>query len=245
MNSRIGKIIKGKLKNKNMSTNDLASLLKIDEQIVQDWIDGAKIPNYKQLVKISSLLDIEMGKMVNFEEINTFLNKKNLIIKILNSIIILFVLIIIILSVKLNKNTVSKEDFKIYEFNATGEKFEVKKGFFVKHNDKKYIELSNFTLKKKMNIKTMNINVSYNDTVWAIKEYKYSKDGNLNSWLKKIELKEYAEPRKGSDSFANYSFNSFPGNMKIEVNYCLTDNECFIDILNIESKIKQPKNRLE
>ena len=85
MNSKIGKIIKVKLKNKNMSTNDLASLMKIDEQIVQDWIDGTRIPNYKQLIKISSLLDIEMSKMVNIEEINTFLNKKNLIIKIFNN----------------------------------------------------------------------------------------------------------------------------------------------------------------
>lgn len=245
MNSKIGKILKNKLKSKGMSTNDLASLMKIDETIIQDWIDGTKIPSYKQLVKISSLLDIEIGKLINIEEINKFLDKKNLIIKISNSVIILLIFIIIILGLKMSKNIEIKEDFNIYEFSAVGDKFAVEKGFFIKYDDKKYIELSGFTLKEKTDIKTMNINVSYNDTVWAIKEYKNSKDGNLNSWLKKIELKEYATPRKGADSFANYEFNTFPGNMKIEVNYCLTDNECSIDILNIESKIKEPKNRLE
>lgn len=156
--------------------------------------------------------------------------KKNIVIIVLSIIIVLLVLYIYKL--------VKGDSVRIYYFNGESDNFKYNKGIFVKSNNGKYIELSDFKLKKDLDIKSMTINIAFNESIWGIKGYDKESDKDVNSWLKDLKFyeydKQYINLKDNKSSFSEYDTN-FPNDFKVEINYC-TDKLCTVEIMNIKSE---------
>ncbi len=133
------------------------------------------------------------------------------------------------------------KDIIIYKFNASSENFKVRDGILVILGDERYINISNFDLNKKMNIKSMTINIAFNESIWKVKDYEYDEELLPREWLNQLEFSEYKRkpnlldgPSK-EDSFMKYRYSLFPFDFKIEINYC-TEELCTVEILKVNSE---------
>lgn len=156
-----------------------------------------------------------------------------------NIIIILLALIIIIMGLYIFK-LIRSDYIRIYYFNGESANFKYEKGLFVKSNNGKYIELSNFKLKNNLNIKSLTINIAFNESIWKVADYDVNSDGDFNNWFNSQKFLEYDkqiitfDKKDDKSSFSEYDTN-FPYDFKVEVNYC-TDKICTVEIMNNKSE---------
>lgn len=185
----------------------------------------------------------------------TIIDQKNKIytLKRLNKIknifiCLLFLFFMLCTLVFINKG--KKMDIKIYRFTASSDNYELKDGVLVISGDNRYISMSNFNLKNDLNIESMTINIAFNESIWAIKDYTPDSKITPKKWLNELNIYEYG--RKSTildsdmkeDSFIKYRASLFPYDFKIEINYC-TDKLCTVEILNIDSEEIETDNKLK
>lgn len=239
--------IKDLRKKNKLSIKDFASKINVKESLINDYENGKKEPSIRILKRIGKIFGNDLNSIDN----NYFINKINNKTK-HNRIIVSFLIIISIICCTLGViiyNNIKNNYISIYSFNGESDTFKFNNGLVVFSDDNRYIELSGFKIKNNINIKSMTINVAFNESIWAIKEYDSTEGENLNQWLKHVEISEYNKDgfifnnKYKSDSFSKY-VTKFPYDFKVEINYC-TDEDCNVEILDIKSEKLNTKNKIK
>ena len=235
-------------KKKRLSKKKFAEKINVKESLIEKWENGTKKPSVKNLKKISEVFSIDINELVETNNLIDAFNK----CKITNIvyIVILIILSVIILVIGgLFIKSIRYKNISIYSFTGSSENFQFNNGLVVLSRDNKYIELSDFKIKNRLDIKSMTINVAFNESIWAIKEYDSEEYDTVNKWLKTVEFSEYDkegfvfENKDKSDSFSKY-VTKFPYDFKVEINYC-TQNDCNVEILDITSEKLNTNNKIK
>lgn len=156
----------------------------------------------------------------------------------------MFIVILILISLMLNTDKYEQES--IYSFHGEGDIFSFDNGLLIISRDNRYIDISNFKVKDDVDIKSLTINIAFNESIWAVKDYD-DEDISLKQWLNNLRISEYGIKGelfglKKADSFVKYN-NIFPKDFKVEINYCTKDT-CTVEILDIEASKLNPDNEL-
>ena len=139
----------------------------------------------------------------------------------------------------------------LYSFKGESDNFLFRDGLIIISDNKKYIEIANFDVKNNIDVKTMSINIAFNESIWAVKDYQQKENESVREWLNKIKFNEYGkiveneliDTKKRYDSFIKYDTIIFPNDFKVEINYC-TKDECTVEILDIESSKLESDNKI-
>lgn len=240
----LGKRLSVIRKKKKMALEELSNKLNIDEKIIIDWETGKLLPSMYMLKKICLVYNIEIDELVSSKQLldNILKSKSKNIFSII--IILLLIFIMIVLGDIILNRPVKISDINVFIFEGESDNFLFRDGIFIYSEDKKYIELSNFSVKDNLNIKSMTVNIAFNETIWGVKEYEYSKEESSREWLNKLKFNEYSnivseedkhDKSKKYDSFTKYDESNFPYDFKVEINYC-TDVICTVEIIDVETK---------
>ena len=219
-------------KKKRLSKKKFAEKLNVKESVINNWENGSKKPNISDMQKISKIFNIKIEELVTSDELIDNINKNRKINLI--SIIILIILSVILFVIGfLYLESMKYKSISIYSFTGESDNFQFNNGLVVLSRDNKYIELSEFKIKNKLDIKSMTINVAFNESIWAIKEFDSQEDETVSKWLKNVEFSEYdkdgfmLEKKDKSDSFSKY-VTKFPYDFKVEINYCTNDDWAYV-----------------
>lgn len=237
--------IKDLRKKNKMSIEEFASKLDVKVSLINNIESGKKEPNVKLINKLYTNFNMDNK---DSDMLLKCINKKTKY----NKILLLIILIISVLGIFFGSILVEKvknNPISIYSFSGDSDNFKFTNGLVVFSNDNKYIEISGFKIKNNLDIKSMTINVAFNESIWAIKEYDSSEEESLAQWLKHLEISEYN--KKGfilyngdkSDSFSKY-VTKFPYDFKVEINYC-TATDCNVEILDIYSEKLNTNNKIK
>lgn len=231
-----------KLRNKHKLTiSDVASKLHVKEKKVINWEEGRCLPSLYNLKQLANLYDVKISKIIDEDILLNSVIKHKKINTIQLIFLILLIPVILILLLPINSND-KKTDIRIYSFKGESDNFVFNDGLIIISDDKKYIEISNFDVKNNLDVKSMSINIAFNESIWAVKDYKQTESESASEWLNKLRLTEYGniikkeliDSKKKYDSFVKYDTNIFPNDFKVEVNYC-TKDECTVELLDISS----------
>ena len=152
-------------------------------------------------------------------------------------LLIVFFILCVFIFVSKEKN----KNISIYKFTAQSENFKLRDGVLFILGEERYINISNFDVNNKLNIKSMTINIAFNESIWKVKDYEYNEELSPKDWLNQLEFSEYGrkltilDGNAKEDSFMKYIYTLFPYDFKIEINYC-TDELCTVEILKINSE---------
>ena len=242
-----------KLRKKNkLTTSELANKIHVKEKNIIKWEEGRKLPSLYNIKALARLYDVKISKIIDEEILLNLLikNKKvNIIQIVLIFLIILILALILLLPIHFNKYKTS--DIKIYSFNGESDNFLFRDGLLMISDDKKYIEISNFDVKNNLDVKSMSINIAFNESIWTVKDYQKKENESAREWLNKIKFNEYGkiveneliDAKKRDDSFIKYDTIIFPNDFKVEINYC-TKDECTVEILDIEASKLESDNKI-
>ena len=235
-------------KKKRLSKKKFAEKLSVKESLVEKWENGTAKLTVNDVEKISESFNIDINELINSKELIGTINKSKRI-NVIISIVMCSLLIIVFVVSYLFIESMKYKSISIYSFSGSSENFQFNNGLVVLSRDNKYIELSDFKIKNKLNIKSMTINVAFNESIWAIKEYDSLEYENVNKWLKNVEFSEYDKEgfvfgnKDKSDSFSKY-VTKFPYDFKVEINYC-TQDDCNVEILDITTEKLNTKSKIK
>ncbi len=242
-----------KLRKKNkLTTSELANKIHVKEKNIIKWEEGKRLPSLYNIKVLARLYDVKISKIIDEETLLNLLikNKKvNIIQILLISLLILILTLILLLPIHFNNSKTS--DIKIYSFKGESDNFLFRDGLIIISDNKKYIEIANFDVKNNIDVKTMSINIAFNESIWAVKDYQQKENESVREWLNKIKFNEYGkiveneliDTKKRYDSFIKYDTIIFPNDFKVEINYC-TKDECTVEILDIESSKLESDNKI-
>ena len=232
-----GKIISKLRLKEGLTTSALAHKLKVKESTIKEWENGTKFPTLFQLKKMAKLFNVEISKLASDDILIQSIerNYHNMWIRML---VIISFLVIIVLGIYFNyRNTYhcvtidSKQN--IYIFTGSSEHFKFDKGYVLLDQENKYMTMSEFNLDEDLDIKSIVINIAFNETLWKALEYEYDEEVSAEDWIKSINISDYG---KKKDSFIKYKNTNFPDDFKVEVNYCLQNNTCHTELINIKAE---------
>lgn len=241
-----------KLRNKHKLTiSEVALKLHVKEKKVINWEEGKHLPSLYNLKKLANLYDIKISKIIDEDILLHSVIKQKKINTIQLIFLILLIPVILILLLPINSND-KKTDIRIYSFKGESDNFVFNDGLIIISDDKKYIEISNFDVKNNLDVTSMSINIAFNESIWAVKDYKQTESASASEWLNKLRLTEYGkiikkeliDSKKKYDSFVKYDTNIFPNDFKVEVNYC-TKDECTVELLDISSNELVVDNKIK
>ena len=216
------KLIKLREKN-NYSIEQLSKEINVKESLINKWENGTKIPSIKNINKLSNVYNVKVTSILDEKNIILSLIKYITYYKI-QCVIIICLLISSIFFGVLYYNKNKKREINIYTFTGESDNFKFNNGLIVLAEDNKYIEISDFEFKNDINVKSMTINIAFNETLWSAKEYD-DDEITINKWFQKVSFDEYYKEdislynNQKSNSFAKY-LNKFPYDFKVEINYC-------------------------
>ena len=233
-------------KKKKLSTEEVASKLKIKESKLISWENGKTIPNIKQIKQLSSLYNVEITELMEIDSVLDDLEKeKKYNIFKLAIILILLVGFCVISSLFINRERY--QEMEVYNFKGESENFKFKNGLIIMSRDNKFIDLEKFELKNNIDLKSATINIAFNETIWQLSDYNKEDDGDAKEWFKDLEFSEYVKKARllenadKQNSFSKYD-NKFPYDFKVEVNYCTTSDFCTVEILKISAEKMNTSN---
>jgi transcriptional regulator with XRE-family HTH domain len=242
---KIDKRLKKIREKKEISIEELASKLDIKESIIVNWENGTKKPSASNLKKIASALDCKIEDLIDSDTLTEEIIEHESQRRYLIVFIIILAILLGFVTNQVVKYQLKKKEFKTYAFTGESENFNFERGYALFSSDMDFIAISNFDLKKNLDIKSISINIAFNETIWASAEYKNNDFITAEKWLNNLIITEGSRPVLGkADSFIKYDKLNFPDDMKIEINYCLKDNTCHIDVVDISSRRLKPDNKL-
>lgn len=242
-----------KLRKKNkLTTSELANKIHVKEKKIIKWEEGKCLPSLYNIKTLANLYDVKISKIIDEETLLNLLikNKKVNIIQIL-LIFLLILILTLILLLPIHFNNSKTSDIKIYSFKGESDNFLFRDGLIIISDNKKYIEIANFDVKNNLDVKTMSINIAFNESIWTVKDYQQKENESVREWLNKIKFNEYGkvveneliDTKKHDDSFIKYDTIIFPNDFKVEINYC-TKDECTVEILDIEASKLESDNKI-
>lgn len=239
-------------KKKKMTISELANKIHVKEKKIIKWEEGRSLPSLYNIKTLACLYDVKISKIVDEEFLLNLLikNKKVNIIQI-GLIILLILILTLVLLLPIHFNNSKPSDIKIYSFKGESDNFSFRDGLIIISDDKKYIEISNFDVKNNLDVKTMSINIAFNESIWAVKDYQQKENESAREWLNKIKFTEYGkivkneliDTKKSDDSFIKYDTIIFPNDFKVEINYC-TKVDCTVELLDIEASKLESDNKM-
>ena len=242
---QIDKRLKKMRKKKGLTIEELANKTNIKSISITKWENGTSIPSAKVLQKLASGLDCKIEDLIDSDTLTDEIINHEKQRRYLWGVIIVLILSLGLLTNQIVKNQLKKRQYKTYGFTGESEHFHFDRGLVLFSNDMDFIALSNFDLKDNLDIKSISINIAFNETIWASAEYKYNEYITADKWLNNLIISEVSHPVLGSsDSFVKYDKVQFPDDMKVEINYCLQDNTCHIDVVDISARRLKPDNKL-
>lgn len=228
-----------------LTIEDISHKLNVNKNIIIDWENGKKCPSIKQIKKLAKIYKVDYIELIDE---NMLLDKAVNLKKIDNiqSIILFILLVILLIFISLFLNRDKYKEEIVYKFSGKGDIFSFENGIVVFTENNKFINISGFKTNEDIDIKSLTINIAFNESIWAVKDYD-SENISVKDWLSKVRFYEYGSKNhlfesKKQDSFVKYDVN-FPKDFKVEVNYC-TKDECSVDILDISADILKPDNAL-
>lgn len=220
----------------NLSMDELSSKMQVKINTIKDWDNGVKRPSKKQIEILSKIFEIDSNKLIKnmelYEQLENEIKVKNKCLRI--GLVVSLILIVSLSLLFLKDERILKDNDRLYYFTGQSEHFNFDRGLVLLYNGKKYINMSNFIVDKNLDIKNMVINISFNERLWKSLEYHYNPKQNAQDWLKSITINEYGKKR---DSFKRYKNKNFPDDFKIEINYCLQNDECHTEIMETKSSV--------
>lgn len=242
-----------KLRKKNkLTTIELSNKIHVKEKTIIKWEEGRRLPSLYNLKTLAHLYDVKISKIIDEETLLNLLikNKKVNIIQI-GLIILLILILTLVLLFPIHFNNSKPSDIKIYSFKGESDNFLFRDGLIIVSDDKKYIEIANFDVKNDLEVNNISINIAFNESIWAVKDYKKKENESAREWLNKIKFAEYGkiirneliDSKKNDDSFIKYDTLIFPNDFKVEVNYC-TKVECTVELLDIEATNLESDNKI-
>lgn len=243
-----------KLRNKNKLTIEgVASKLHIKKKQVISWEEGRCLPSLYNLKRLANLYGVKISKIID-EDILLDLIIKQKKINMVQFILIILLTFILMLTLLLPIcfNNTKDGDIRIYSFKGESDNFLFRDGLIVISDDKKYIEISNFDVKNNLDVKSMSLNIAFNESIWGVKDYKQTESESAREWLNKTKFTEYGkiitndiiDSKKDYDSFIKYDTNIFPNDFKVEVNYC-TNDECTVELLDIKADLLEMDSKIK
>ena len=64
---RLGKIINGARKQKNLSQKELGDLLNVSNKAVSKWENGEAMPRHETLIRLCEILELDKAEILGFE----------------------------------------------------------------------------------------------------------------------------------------------------------------------------------
>ena len=243
LNKRLSKL---REKN-NLSIEELSLKLNVKQKKIIQWENGKKNPSLKNIYKLSKLYDVKVNSIIDEDKTIPLLIKYIKYSKVKNILIVLLIVVSISLGyIYCQKN--KRREINIYTFTGESDNFKFNNGLIVLSEDNKYIEISGFEPKGKIYIKSMTVNIAFNETIWAAKEYD-DDEISIRKWFEKLRFDEYYKEgvsfynNQKSNSFATY-LNKFPNDFKVEINYCTYDY-CTVEILDINEVKLNTQNKIK
>ena len=242
---KINKRLKKIRDKKELSIKELTKKTGIREEKLTSWENGTSTPNAKELKKLASGLECRIEDLIDSDSLTDDIINHEKDIKIYIIYIIILVVMLGFVTHIVVKNQLKKHEFKTYAFTGESQNYKFERGYVLFSHDMDFIAISNFDLKNNLDIKSISINIAFNETIWASAEYKYNDYVSVDKWLNNLIISEVSQPILGEgDSFIRYDKINFPYDMKIEINYCLKDNSCHIEIIDIKAQELKPDNKL-
>ena len=209
-----------KIREKNKYTiKELSNKLNVSEKEIKNWENGTLEPDVKYIKKLCQIYNEPLSTFIDGDKLCSIMN-----------------------------NIEKYKEMQIYSFKGESENFIFDNGTLVLSRDNKYINISDFDIKNDLKLKSVTINIAFNESLWIADEYEEG-SLNINDWFKNIKYSEYARnenlvlKKEDKDSFSKYKTN-FPYDFKVEVNYCTIDDKCSVEILNITSKKLDTTNKI-
>lgn len=237
-----------KYREKNKYTiKDLSLKINVSEKTIKSWENGTLEPSMKHIKKISQLYNVPINTFINGDKMLSDLSKTMHTNLILTGIVFLFIVVILFLCSVVN-NIEKYKEMDIYNFKGESENFKFDIGTLIISKNNKYIDLSGFSIKDNIELKSATINIAFNERLWVADEYN-DNSISINDWFKNIRYNEYTKRddlllnKDKADSFSKYKTN-FPYDFKVEVNYCTTDDKCSVEILSIKSEKLETINKV-
>ena len=231
----------------NYTIKELSDKINVSEKEIKSWENGALEPNIKYIKKLCQIYNEPLSSFVDGDKVLKEVSKTMRVNLLLTGLVFVFIVIILLLCSIMN-NIEKYKEMQIYSFKGESENFIFDNGTLVLSRDNKYINISDFDIKNDLKLKSVTINIAFNETLWVADEYNDSSI-NINEWFKRLKYIEYAKndnlvsKKKKKDSFSKYKTN-FPYDFKVEVNYCTIDDKCSVEILNITSKKLDTTNKV-
>lgn len=253
---KIGKFIALKRKEKNMTQEELAERLGVNNRTISRWENGNYMPDLSLLKTLSEELGVSLTELLNGEEtrgddkVNKTLentiaysnekirkNKRRFLMVILILIIIIFLLLLFFFIRNYNSNL-------SYTFKGESDNFFFDNGLVTFSKDKGYIQMSNFKIKDGFNtdkVSSFKMEILFDNEVWADIYWDNNDKESLDEVFKTMRFGEVASFNQDcsvgctTDSFSRSNKDDFPNNLKVQINYCFDDG-CKNEVMKIGSE---------
>lgn len=181
-----------KYREKNKYTiKELSTKLNVSEKEIKSWEKGIIEPNMKNIKKICLLYNEPISTFINGDKFFNDVSKTMHINLLLTGFIFVFILIILLLCSIMN-HVERYQEMDIYKFSGESENFKFDTGTFILSKNNKYIDLSGFDIKNELKLKSVTVNIAFNEILWVADEY----DDNsisINDWFNSLKYSEYAK----------------------------------------------------
>lgn len=253
---KIGKFIALKRKEKNMTQEELAERLGVNNRTISRWENGNYMPDLSLLKILSEELGVSLNELLNGEETkgddkvdktleNTIAysnekirkNKRSFLVVILFLIILIFLLLLFFFIRNYNSNL-------SYTFTGESDNFSFDNGLVTFSKDKGYIQMSNFKIKDGFNtdkVSSFKMKILFDNEVWADIYWDNNDKESLDEVFKTMRFGEVASFNQDcsvgctTDSFSRSNKDDFPNNLKVQINYCF-DDKCKNEVMKIGSE---------
>lgn len=229
------------------SIKELSNKLKVTEKEIKSWENGTIEPNFIYIKKLCQIYNEPLSTFIDGDKILKDVSKTMHINLLLTGLIFVFIVVILLLCSIMN-NLEKYQEMNIYSFNGESDNFKFNKGTLILSRDNKYIDITGFSVKQGIELKSATINIAFNESLWLADEYE-DNSVTINDWFNNLRYTEYTKKddllhkKDKPDSFSKYN-TQFPYDFKVEVNYCTIDNKCSVEILNIKSEKLNTTNKV-
>lgn len=259
---KISKLIMQLRKEKKMTQQEVADKLYVSDVAVSKWERAICLPDITMFEQIADLFDITVAELISGERVNNDnkikkvdeilvnnikqerkINKKKNII-IITLILTIFLIVFGLLAVFFFKNY---NKIISYSFKGETTNFRFTKGTTILSRKNNLLEIGGFTIKENSSlnlddISELEIKIFINETKWASEKYDKNRVTNL-SLLEWINSEVYfseeptyecivANKKCGGTPVSLMNKNKFPNDIKIEINYCISE-KCEKEVFDI------------
>lgn len=203
----IGSFITDLRKEKNITQEQLASIIHVSRETISKWELGKRCPDVESLYKLSETFEVSVEELISGERkiketdlaiaLYTDCNRKNKIIKIILTLLIILILIFLIYYFFNTYNS-----FKVYNISYSTNDLTVSDGLLVSTKDNIYFNLGHINTNKDITdlelfykdkdnkehliVKTDDLNINFKD---FSKHQEYIDFNNLNQIVNNMYLK--------------------------------------------------------